>query len=69
MLFSLLKGASNPGIPEMEQAEQGDDNPRDEAMDEEIGEDESHRRAEEEPPAFGVQGVGGESTVLDMTKV
>ncbi len=83
LAFTLTQGSGNPGAPELDdpmdqdQDKDNDENLEDEEKNDEeddgaMEEEEEKRRAEgegeEEPPAFGVEGDGGDSAVLEVAK-
>lgn len=70
-----VQGSGAPGVPEVDPMDQEED-PTDKNDDgdeekEDVDptlEDEKRRAGEEEPPAFGVEGDGGDSSVLEAVK-
>lgn len=71
-----LQGSANPGAADVdvdpmeeENEDRGDDDDDEERKEEEDGAEDEKTRAEEgEPPAFGVEGDGGDSSVLEAAK-
>lgn len=68
------QGAGNAGAPEMDPMDEGHEDEDEEKGDED--DEEGHEKEEEkrkvddaaEPPAFGVQGEGGDSSVLEAVQ-
>lgn len=77
--FALFQGSGNPGAsdvdpldPLQEQNDNGsgeEEEKKDEGGDDVSDDDENRKpQGEDEPPAFGVEGEGGDSSVLEAAK-